>query len=604
MDDLWIKLSYSGHQESFQGRGSCPNLSKVWHGDGQISWTFDWRSGSDQLPPRFANVEAHDNLGLVQTGRVTQRTPPSTADCGGTAMYVAAGLAEALGDRVFTTETVYGPRWPDGPQVIAQHPDDAVSHALGQGGGGYVSAFDITETTIELADSEDFIGRRIRDAINAMTAQAGILTSPFVWQVKNGLFTWKPLATEARFQTQIAQGAEVVAQDDTSGLYTDVVVIYGNNQIVTHPETIVYSELPTQVTLVVNATYEIGTISEARRLAELLYARLQTLELGWSTTIKIPFGTPVEQLGIGAIRPWRVPAAAVIRIPDLDPVGRWGSHAATLSDEQLIIEASWNGTDNTLMLRTGEVRRAEDQVRRIMAAGGGSRVIWSLQTDGLYLPTRDGDRTPLVGPALTTEAGTSGEPAPISYGAPAFSKEHEVILPEVQPAMPYTVIVKAYSDDGLVFKTDGTTANVRDDGLVKDLDYEIPFGKVTHWQMRSTVSSTITVEIYTQRRKSDGTYDFETTGANLGDPIRDRLLITALLSAAKYGYAVYATEPVDLRPRVPAISESAPIGPFNTTQNILVFINGTPAGATDFSITIEGIRIDPRMPAGHTDFAA
>lgn len=602
MDDLWVKVSHGGFQQSFEGRGSCPNLQKLLHGDGQITWTFDFIPGSDQLPPRFASVEAHDDLGLVQTARMTRRRPPKTSECNGPATYTAGGLAEALGDLAFMSSTSYGPRWPDGPQVIADHPDEAIRHAIGLGGGGYVTDGGISATTIELADTEEFIGRRIVDAINAMTAQAGALSAPYIWQVQNGRFTWKLLDLSARYQVLCERGADVEAEDDTSGLYTDVLLIWGNNQVVTYPDTIVFGELPTQVTLVVNVGNEIGDITSAQRLAELLYGRLQMLELGWSCTITIPFETPIEQLGGGSIKPWRLPTAQVIRIPDLDPVGRWGPHAATLSDEQLIVDASWNGGDNTLTLRTGEFRRAEDQIRRIVMAGGGSRVQYALQTAGLYLPTRDADRTPLVGPALTTEAGTSGEPSAIGYGTPAYSKEHAVILPEVQPAMPYTVVIKGFSSDGSVL-TPGTTPNVRADGLVKDLDYEIPFGKTTHWQMRSTVSSTITVQIYTQRRKSDGTYDVETSGANAGDPIRDRLLITASLSASKYNYEVYATEPVDQRPRVPALSEGVPVGPFNTTQNILIFIDGTPTAATDFSITVEGIRIDPRMPAGHTDFA-
>lgn len=492
----------TGEQWSFQDAADCPTVEKLMTGDGPVTWTYPFTQFRDRLPPRHAHVRVEDNDGLVQTARIVRRAPPATDLCEGPCSITAEGYAASLSDRKLAASTYFGPVWTG--LSLAHTPEDVVVYAVTQL-GEHVSYAEIGSTDLQLSDTEDFQGKTAQDIINSMTAVGAGLATPFAWSVKNGIFRWGPIDLAPRYQVMCADGAVVTPVDDASKLYSRVVVIYGKNQTVSFPNTISYSQIPTIVDLVVNASYEITSEAMALSLAQGLYARLSELELGWSATITIPGTTAIEWIGHGPIAPWRVPAQAAIRIPDLEPGARSGSKHA-MRDVQLMTQCRWDGPQNQLVVSCGEIRNPSDFIRRIIARSNANAVT-SLYTPGLSVPQKAVEKIFDNGPGLpdpgTDETGAP-LPTPIRQATVPLSSEHNQPLPSHDYPKPMALIHHAYSPDGEVF-----TAGLLETAANQT---KVPPGVITHWELESSFSGTITIQIHRAAKDATGAYVREGSG--------------------------------------------------------------------------------------------
>ena len=570
MDEPWVLLSSGGNQQSFQNRGSCPDLTKNWTGDGDISWGFDWDPTLDMMPAPFATVEAHDDQGLIQTARFVEADLPDTKACAGPATYRAEGLYATLGDRKYDASRVFGFRFPDTTGVIATTAHAAVEDALNQIGGQYLSGYLLPSSSFELTDSEDFIGRSALDVIGSMNTVAGGLATPLVAQVRNGYFTWTALDLAARYQVDIeGSSAKAKPHYDATKVFNRVIVLWGKgNQPVTYPETVVYDQVPTAVDLVVNATTEVFTIDAAQQLAKGLYQRVQSLEYGWSCIVTIPWGAGVDELGVGPISPARIRTARMIRLANLNAVSRWGANAARFTDLQLIKSARWNGKAKELTLDCGEVRSQTDTVR-FQAGSGSSRMIWSYQTPGLSTPVPANDKLAKFGPQLTEDAIASGVPAPVSYGVTAYNKETNQVLPTHSFPAPVKV------------KMSGRETSVPVAGLLTPgLGYmaEVPPCELTYWKLACTPSGSISIQVHTAARaqSSDG------RGPYTVPLVADRLILTASVSGSTFAETYIAADAIE---RI-------------TEDSILLFTIVSATTVTAWVLDINGNRIVPGFPAG------
>ena len=571
MDEPWVLLSSGGNQQSFQNRGSCPDLTKNWTGDGDISWGFDWDPTLDMMPAPFATVEAHDDQGLIQTARFVEADLPDTKACAGPATYRAEGLYATLGDRKYDASRVFGFRFPDTTGVIATTAHAAVEDALNQLGGQYLSGYLLPSSSFELTDSEDFIGRSALDVIGSMNTVAGGLATPLVAQVRNGYFTWTALDLAARYQVDIeGSSAKAKPHYDATKVFNRVIVLWGKgNQPVTYPETVVYDQVPTAVDLVVNATTEVFTIAAAQQLAKGLYQRVQSLEYGWSCIVTIPWGAGVDELGVGPISPARIRTARMIRLANLNAVSRWGANAARFTDLQLIKSARWNGKAKELTLDCGEVRSQTDTVR-FQAGSGSSRILWSYQTPGLSTPVPANDKLAKFGPQLTEDAIASGVPAPVSYGVTAYNKETNQVLPTHSFPAPVKIIERIYTSDGAVF-----TAGLLETGEFYE---DVPPCVLTYWSLTSALAGTITVNINRAAKNSDGTY--QKTGSGDSEQLVAGALVGQIsLTSAKFNQAAVSW-------RIP---EEA---------RLIYTVTGSPSVLTMFTMTLTGDRIVPGFPTG------
>lgn len=572
MEEPWILLSSGGNQQTFDDC-SALDLAKNWTGDGDISWDFEFNPLTDQAPPAFALVEAHDDLGLIQTARIASFDLPDTKECAGTVTYRAEGLWASLTDRKHAGTRRYGFRFNEDPDpVIATTADAAVVDAITQLAGAYILGYTVPSSTFELSDTEDFIGRSTQDVIGSMNTVGGGLATPLVAQVRNGYFTWEALDLAARYQVS-CDVAKVKPHYDATKIYNRVIVIWGKGQAVTYPDTVVYDQLPSAVDLVVNASTEVFTVAAATRLAEGLYQRVQNLEYGWSCTVTIPWsGGGVDELGIGLISPARVRTARMIRLVGLDAVSRWGANAARFTDLQLIKSARWNGKAHELTLECGEVRSQTDTVR-FQTLSQSSRMIWTYQTPGLSTPTPSNDKLLKFGPELTTDSIAGGVPSPVGYGVTAFNKETNQQLPTHSFPAPIK-IEKGGSNGAAAFTA----------GLLDQAEYrsEIPPCVITSWILTGSPSGSISIRVSLAKKDTDGSYLL-----TAGLMTEDRIILTATLTSGSFATHTFSgTVGPDQVVRIP---EDA-ILLYRVTENA--------TNTTKFTLTLNGNRIVPGFPEG------
>ena len=424
--------------------GHCPVLEKGMTGDGAMTWTAEFTQFQDRRPPRFALVEAIDDQGLVQTGRLVRFAPPGTDLCTGPCNYMAEGFAAAGRDRKDTDPRPYGPVYTGTTRGLT--PEAAVTDAVARWNG--VSIGTVSPSGFTLPDTESFQGRSPMDVANAMAQFGAGLATPFVWSVKKGLFTWGPLSLGARYQTLIADDAIIVPTDDASRLYDHVIVLWGQGQYAEYPTTLSYAQIPTQVTLSVNAGAEVKTPAAALQLAQGLYARLNELELGWSWNFTIPGDTAVELIGSGPINPWRVEAASVLRVPDFEPVNRYGEKHP--SPSQLVITSlRWDGNANQLTGTCGEIRDPSQFVKQVMYASNFSISSPFSTKPNIMRTVRDAGKITYFGPFISTATATSTNavapgpatlPARIDHGIPAIDTKHRTLHPSDLPPIPPVLV--------------------------------------------------------------------------------------------------------------------------------------------------------------------
>lgn len=486
---LLVRDIQTGRQWAFvpgDGGASCPVLEKQLTGDGPVSWSYSFTQYQDVLPPRFAHVDVLDDQGLVQTARVVLSTPPSTADCSGTASITARGYNEALADRKFSASTIFGPRWQW--QIDAENPtigitaDDAIRYAVSQLGGSVGEV--AVGPTIDV--SEDFIGHPAMDVVNTMSACRGGLATPYVWSVKRGVFTWGPLDLGARYQVQIGDGVTFAPTDDASHLYNRVIVIYRSNHSVVYPAVGNYEKIPTTVDLVVNAGAEINDRASAQSLAESLYGKLQTLELGWTGELTIDGDAPIEALGAGYIYPWRVETQKMMRMAGLDAAARYGRN---IPGEMLVSNARWDGPNNSQVLSLGELRDPSKVSRLIYETieRGNSKPWVAYAYPGLNIPKPDMDKLKSVPPIPTENVaaddggvGVAPHPLPASqtgYGIPAVDHKQETVDPTAVPPHPPEIAFQI---------------NDADLAGVKGISWVQPV-RLTQYSISASASCTVTV---------------------------------------------------------------------------------------------------------------
>jgi hypothetical protein len=440
MTDTQLLITVSdiqtGEQWSFQDDGACPTLEKGMTGDGGITWSADFQSFTDRLPPRHAHVVVTDDLGIVQTGRLVRRTPPGTDICDGPAQYGAEGYAASLGDRKHSEPTTYGPTW-ESFSFISLFPEGAVSHSVSQLGSN-VSIGTISPSGFTMSNTESYQGRTAQDTANAMASMGAGLSTPFVWSVRKGVFNWGPVDLAPRYQTSVADGATFTATDDASRLYTRVIVLWGAGQSAVWPGVVTYGQLPTIVDLVVNAGAEIKTPAGALQLAQGLYGRLGELELGWSWNFSIPGTTAIERMDAGYI----------LRVPDLDATNRWGTKHPC-PDELLVTSCRWDGNSGMLTGTCGEIRDPSHFVKQVMYGQTPSAPALFGSKPNEVRRVRDAGKIEVFGPYVAESSATgavrpslypTSSPAPIDYKIPAVDTKQDTQHPVTLPPMPPPVV--------------------------------------------------------------------------------------------------------------------------------------------------------------------
>jgi hypothetical protein len=489
---------------------SCPRIERQMTGDGPVEWTYPFVA---PMPWRHAHVSIADDLGEFHTARVVLRTPPDTACTTENATIVARGYNESLaGDRKFDVSTAYGPVYealvvtaPDHPQIsqvvtLAGTTNEAVTHAVSQLGSS-VSVGAVTGTGFDLTETENFIGRPALDVIQMATARGGGLATPYTWYVRKGIFTYRPLDTAARYAVTIGDGVNFRPSDDASKIYTRVIVIYGKNDAVTYPAVIDYTHLPSIVDLVVNAGTEVKTQADALQLAQGLYARLQTFELGWAGQLIIQPDAEILELGL-PINPWRVNGAQFMRMVNLNPMSRYGE---SIPSEMLITKVSYDGPNGGVTtIDLGEIRdvsgRTASLIRKTLFAVN-SRSIWSQMEHNLSTPLRDNDKARTVGPDIATsttdltDASGNPVPPPIDHGLVAVSPEQETVHPDVETPKPVTIAIVC----GFWHGTDASGVALTPP--FREPSVPIPPMQIDRWEMETDAAATVTYKLY---RKSTG----------------------------------------------------------------------------------------------------
>ncbi len=434
--------------EQWTWSDACPSIEKGLNGDVSASWTYDFTTEQDRLPPRFAHVTIEDDVDVFWTGRVIRRQPPATDLCSGPCTIVAEGFYGALRDRHDPNPQPYGPTWPGQGTTRGMTPEAAVTDAVSQLGGGSVSVGTIDASGFALPDTESFQGRPPADVISAMNAFSAGLSTPFVGSVRNGIFNWGPLDLAAKYQVLVADGAILAPMDDATRLYNHVLVLWGTGQYAEYPPTLSYTKIPTQVTLAVNAGAEVKTPAAALQLAQGLYAKLNELELGWSWNFTIPMGTSLEEIGSGPIYPWRMDAGFVLRVPDFEPWTRYGTKH-TSPEEMVVTSLRWDGQQQQLTGTCGEIRDPSQFVKKVMFASNFSIGSPFATQPGTVRQVRDAGKISHFGPFLSTATATSSDavtpgpstaPAAIVPGIPAIESKYGTLHPRDLPPQPPAVV--------------------------------------------------------------------------------------------------------------------------------------------------------------------
>lgn len=515
MADPTIRVvdALTGQTWDYTDRGACPTLEKLVTGDGSITWSIDFTQFVDTLPPDHSRVYVEDPDGEIQRGRLVSASPPDTSLCTGPCQFVAEGDSARLRDQKFDDDVKFGPVF-DGTS-LGLTPEAAVEYAISQN-VPLVSVTPITPTGFTLPDTESFLGRTAHDVVNTMTAVSAGLATPYIPSVRKGIFRYAPLDLSPRYEVTCANGAIVTPRRDASRLYNRVIVIWGNDQVITYPSTISYGRLPTAVDLVVNAGTEIHTALAALRLAEGLYAKLQTLELGWSWTVTIPADAQIQRLFPGDSGPTahnRMNAGYFLRVPDLDPTGRYGPHHPS-PDHLLMTHIRTGGESGETLVTCGEMRDPAERmiatVRDVMYRAN-SRVVHALQTPGLNIATRDADKLNVIGQQSATAASdltSSGglpAPQPIRPGVPQQSVKDNTIHPT---ALPPQEVVQQFHD------AEPTTSGIK-------MKVVVPPEKALSWTMMT--SGIVSDYAATWTRRSNGaviaTMDLAGSSEKIDQPI-------------------------------------------------------------------------------------
>ncbi len=578
----------TGEQWSWQDDGGCPTLEKTMAGDGSITWSYDFTNGVDRLPPRHAHVEVLDGDGVIQTARLVRRQPPASDQCTAPCQLAAEGYAAALAGRKFGGGTQITPSLMVGPVAFGPvwtgtslgiHPEDAVTYAVSQLGAP-VEVGIVDESGFQLPDTENFQGRSAQDVANAMANFGAGLATPFVWLVKKGVFTWGPIDLAPRYEVLVANGAVITPTDDASRLYTRVIVIWQGNQAAIWPETISYEHLPSIVDLCVNAGAEVKTPAAALQLAQGLYARLGELELGWSWNITIPGTTAIEWIGHGPIAPWRLDASAMLRVPDLDPITRWGNKHP--SPEALIITSlRYDGTANQLTGTCGEIRDPSQFVRKVMFSGGAAMAPPFRSTPGTVRQIKDAGKISTFGPFLSTSTGTPGalapgpatSPAIIDYKTPAVVSQYN--QPPISHEAPKPIKIEKGIQGDLA-----TATGLLDTGMVWS---DVPPCEIDTWYLGATPKGSMTLEVYKAAANTGG---FQTDSS--GDLVQGSLVLTASLSGQKFASHRFSTSTGTSTNSKPRVEE----------QSVFLYKLTNISSSTGWQITMNGNRIVPGHPTG------
>lgn len=564
--------------EQWTWADACPSLEKGLSGDGSITWTDDnFTQFVNRLPPRFAHIEAEDDQGVIQTARLLRRQPPPTDLCTGPVSYSAEGYAGSLRDKHDTNATPYGPVWTGTSRGMT--PEAMVTDAVSQLAPS-VTLGTVGVSGFTLPDTESFQGRGPADIVAAASAFGAGLSTPFVSRVRNGIFTWGPLDLAPKYETLVADGAILAPTDDASRLYNHVLVLWGNGQYAEWPGTLSYSQIPTQVTLSVNAGAEVKTPAAALQLAQGLYAKLSELEMGWSWNFTIPMGTAVSLVGGGPIYPYRMDCAQVLRVQDFDPENRYGAKHA--SPEQLVITSMhWDGQNQQLTGTCGEIRDPSQFVRKVMYASNFSIATPFATHPGTVRQVRDAGKITTFGPFLgstTTSTGAvavgpTSSPAPIDYAIPPIASEYKQMLITNEAPKPIK-IEKGVTGDL------ATATGLLDTGLVWS---DIPPCEIDYYMLTCTPRGTVTVELSLAATTSSGPI----VDAS-GDLTPGTLLLTAAMTGSKFKRQVYAT----------STTPSTNSKPRNESQSILLYKLTEIASATAWQIVLNGNRIVPGHPDG------
>lgn len=574
---VWARDIETGEQWTFQDASQCPVLDKGLTGDGTITQVYEFTQFKDRRPPRFAHVEAVDNQGVVQTGRLVRWQPPGTDLCSGPCTLTAEGYGAALNDVKNSDSWKYGPVWTGTSHGLT--PEAAIDEAVSRLGAGLVTVEHLDTTSFVLPDTEDFQGRAAIDVVNTMSGFAAGLATPIMWSVRSGRFRWEALDLGARYQTTIADGAVITPADDASRIYTDVLVI-GNGFSASWPTTISYTQLPSRVTLVVNAGSEVKTPAAALQLAQGLYGRLSELELGWSWNFTIPGQTAVDLVGTGPISPWRMESARVLRVPDFEGGNRYGTKHGP-PNQMLVTSARWDGNANQLTGSCGEIRDPSAFVRRVLSAGTPSVIPLYQAKPGEMRAIRDAGKIETYGPRLSTSTsdpraltpGASTSPALVDPRIPSVVSEYN--QPPISHESPKPIKVEKGAQD-----SSGFTTGLLDTGRYWS---DVPPCEIDTWYLSASPSGSLSLEVYTASTNSSG---FQTDAS--GDLVPGTLVLTATLSGAKFGLHRFST----------STSPSTNSKPRITAQSIFLYKLTSISNSTAFQITMNGNRIVPNHPGG------
>lgn len=561
---------------AYQDNAACPNLEKTMTGDGMISWSAPFHQFKNTRPPRHAHVEVSDLDGVVQTGRLVRFNPPGTDVCDGDAQYSAEGYAAAGRDRKDTNATPYGPVWTGTSRGLT--PEAAVTDALTRWNG--VTAGTISPSGFTLPDTESFQGRAAADVANAMAQFGAGLATPIVWTVRKGIFRWGPIDLGAKYQVTLNDGAVITPADDATRLYNHVLVIWGKGQYAEWPTTLSYSQIPTQVTLSVNAGQEVKTPGAALQLAQGLYERLQELELGWSWNFTIPGDTKVDLVGGGKINPYRMDCAQVLRVPDFEGYTRYGAKHGC-PNQLVVTSLRWDGQQNQLGGSCGEIRDPSAFVKQVMATNTFSMGSPFTTKPSTVRTVKDAGKVATFGPYVSTATGTAGavargaatSPSPIDYRTPAVVSQYN--QPPISHEAPKPIKVEKGVQGTLA-----TATGLLDTGLVWS---DVPPCEIDTWYLSCTPKGNVTVGVYKATTNSSG---FVVDSS--GDMTAGTLVLTASISGAKFGLHRFST----------STSPSTNSKPRLTEQSILLYKLTDITSATGWQITMNGNRIVPNHPDG------
>lgn len=423
-------------------------LEKLVNGDGSVGWTLQsFTQFTDTLPSDHAVVYVEDDLGEIQRARLIHADPPDTSLCTGPARFTAEGDGARLGDQKFDADVAFGPQFPGGPSTVATTPEAMVEYAISQN-VPLVSIQPTVVTGYTLPGMESVLGRTAHDVVNTAIATSAGSATPHYWSVKKGVFRYQTLDLAARYEVSIAGGAICAPKRDATRKYNRVIVMWGQDQVVTYPDTLSYVRIPTQVDLIVNAGSELYTEAAALRLAAALYAKLEVLELGWTWTVTVPGTTQIQKLFPGDTGPlsrhYRMDAGYFLRIPDLDPIGRYGPKHPSPT-QLLMTHVRWSGERNETVITCGEMRDPSERtvavVRDIMYRAT-SPVVHALQTPGLNIARPNANKLNAVGQqsatatADLTTSGGAAIPQPIRAGTVQQAAKQRTVDPSALPPLP------------------------------------------------------------------------------------------------------------------------------------------------------------------------